>query len=428
MKTFSISEANELSPNLKYTNPLKLKLLTYTTLFPDSTRPTHGIFVENRLRHLVKRGDVESRVVAPVPWFFSKAAWFGEYSQYARVPQKEFRHNISVEHPRYPLLPKIGMTVAPFLLAAATRPVIRRIISEGYDFDILDAHYFYPDGVAAAIISRSLNKPLVVTARGSDLNLIAGYRVARRLIQWAAARAAGLVTVCQALKDKLVTLGVKSNQITVLRNGVDLHIFKPPDDRESLRQSLGLTGLTFLSVGGLIPRKGHDLIIRAMASFPGAALLIVGIGPERDKLHRLITALQMNDRIRLLGLVEHERMAAYYGAADALVLASDREGWANVLLESMACGTPVVATRIWGTPEVVADPAAGLLVEDRTPEAISAAMHRLSAATPDRRATRRYAEGFSWDETAVGLTNLFRSLINSSHKESGQAACPNAIV
>jgi teichuronic acid biosynthesis glycosyltransferase TuaC len=407
---------------------LKIKILTYTTLFPDSTRPTYGVFVENRLRHLVEQGAIESRVVSPVPWFFSKAAWFGQYSQYARVPHREIRHDIHVEHPRYPVLPKIGMIVAPFLLAAATQPAIHRITREGFNFDILDAHYFYPDGVAAAIISRSLNKPFVVTARGSDLNLIAGYRIPRRLIQWAAGRASGLVTVCQALKDRLMTLGVKSNQITVLRNGVDLCLFKPPDNRDFLRQSLGLTDVTFLSVGGLTPSKGHDLIIRAMASFPEASLLIVGTGPEGEKLRKLISALRLKERVQLLGLIEHERLAAYYGAADALILASDREGWANVLLESMACGTPVIATKIGGNPEVVADPAAGILIEQRTPEAISAAMHKLLAAKPYRHATRYYAEKFSWDDTSAGLTKLFHSLVGSLHEASDPAACSNAIV
>jgi teichuronic acid biosynthesis glycosyltransferase TuaC len=386
------------------------RILTYTTLYPNSTRIAHGVFVENRLRHLVAGGHIESRVVAPVPWFFSKSACFGQYAEFARVPKREIRYNIPIEHPRYPLLPKIGMTVAPFLLAAATKSIIHRILSNGHDFDILDAHYFYPDGVAAAIISRVLNKPLVITARGSDLNQIADFRMARRLIQWAATQAAGLVTVCQALKDKLVSLGIKPDKVTVLRNGVDLKLFKPPENRESLRRSLGLTGFIFLSIGGLIPKKGHDLVIRAMANIPEAKLLIAGTGPERDKLLRLIDAMHLNNRVQLLGLVEHEQLPAYYGAADTLVLASDREGWANVLLESMACGTPVVATKFGGTPEVVADPVAGMLIEDRTPETISAGMVNLMAALPDRQATRLYAEKFSWDETSAGLTSLFASI------------------
>jgi teichuronic acid biosynthesis glycosyltransferase TuaC len=384
--------------------------------------------VENRLRHLLDRGEVESRVVAPVPWFFSKSARFGRYARYSRVPGKEIRHGIPIQHPRYPVVPKIGMTLAPFLLASATKPLVRRMIDEGYDFDILDAHYFYPDGVAAAIISGSLGKPFVVTARGSDLNQIAEYRVARKLIQWAANKATGLITVCQSLKTKLVSLGIASDRITVLRNGVDLNLFQPPEDRESLRVSLNLAGPTFLSVGNLIPLKGHDLVIRAIANIPGSTLLLVGEGPDQTVLRNLARELQLKDRVRFLGMVPHERIAAYYGAADALVLASEREGLANVLLESMACGTPVIATNVSGAPEVVTNTSAGILTEKRSVKAISEAMSRLLAAMPDRQATRRHASMFSWDETSEGLEELFHSLVHGSNLESERLAGSNTVL
>jgi teichuronic acid biosynthesis glycosyltransferase TuaC len=387
------------------------KILTYTTLYPDSTRPAHGIFVENRLRHLVATQQVESRVVAPVPWFFSGARWFGSYAAFSHVPKQETRHGIRIDHPRYPVIPKAGMILAPFLLACATKPWIHQIINKGYNFDILDAHYFYPDGVAAAIIARSVRKPFVVTARGTDLNLIANYRIPRKLIRWAANQASGLITVCQALKDKLVEIGADQQQITVLRNGVDLNQFRPPRDRENLRRSLGLTGLTILSVGGLIPRKGHDLIIQSMLDLPDANLLIIGAGPDLEKLSRLVQQLGLNNRVRLVGPIQHEQLPEYYGAADLLVLASDREGWANVLLESMACGTPVVATRIWGTPEVVSHPSAGILISERTPDAIAKGVRGLISAMPHRAATRRFAEQFSWNETSAGLLGLFNRVL-----------------
>ena len=122
----------------------------------------------------------------------------------------------------------------------------------------------------------------------------------------------------------------------------------------------------------------------------------------------------MAARVRFLGAVPHAELAALYGAADALVLASSREGWANVLLEAMACGTPVVATDIWGTPEVVADPAAGRLVPERTPAALAAAVAALLADPPARAATRRYAERFSWDATVEGQLALFAEVVAAS--------------
>ena len=145
-----------------------MKILTFSTLFPNSEKPGHGIFVQTRLRHLVASGQVEARVVAPAPWFPFKHPMFGQYARQAKVPRSEVRFGLQVEHPPYLVLPKIGMNVAPLLLAQAAKPAIGRLIDEGFDFDLIDAHYFYPDGVAAAMLARYFNKPLVITARGSD--------------------------------------------------------------------------------------------------------------------------------------------------------------------------------------------------------------------------------------------------------------------
>lgn len=389
-----------------------MKILTFSTLYPHAARPSHGIFVETRLRHLLASGEVESKVVAPVPWFPSRNAQFGEYAVHANAPREEQRHGILVLHPRYPLLPKIGMTLTPFLLARAVRPVIGRIL-RGYAFDLIDAHYFYPDGVAAILLGRHFGKPVVITARGTDVNLIPRYRLPRAMIRWAARHAAGIIAVARALKDDLVKLGVPGERIEVLRNGVDLQLFQPIE-REAVRRRLDLSRTTLLSVGHLIPRKAHDLVIRALRLLPDIDLIVIGDGPERGALAALAQESGVGDRVRLAGAMAQEELRDYYGAADALVLASSREGWANVLLESMACGTPVIASRAGGTPEVVAAPEAGVLMAERTPEALAHAVRRLFAHYPDRGATRRYAEGFGWSATTKGQLDLFGRILSAS--------------
>ena len=158
-----------------------MKILTFSTLFPNTEKPGHGIFVETRLRHLVASGQVEARVVAPVPWFPLSHPRFGNYAQFAKVPAAETRSGIAVLHPRYPVIPKVGMNLAPALLAAGARASVARMIDEGYDFDLIDAHYFYPDGVAAAMLGKYFNKPVVITARGSDITQIPAYRLPRRM-------------------------------------------------------------------------------------------------------------------------------------------------------------------------------------------------------------------------------------------------------
>jgi teichuronic acid biosynthesis glycosyltransferase TuaC len=391
-------------------------VLTLSSLYPNRDMPQHGIFVENRLRRLLASGEVASLVVAPVPWFPFDDRRFGRYGTFAGMPREERRHGITVLHPPYALIPKVGMSSAPLLMYGSLRRCLERVLQERFRFDLLDAHYFYPDGVAAVMLGRRLGKPVVITARGTDINLISDYLLPRRWIRWAAARAAGIVAVSDALRARLIALGIEASRIEVLRNGVDLELFAPRD-RAAARKALGLDvdGTVVLSVGQLIPRKGHDLAMRAVARLPEATLVIVGEGPEADGLRRLARRLGSAERIRFLGAIPQERLATIYNAADVLVLASSREGLPNVVLEALACGTPVVATAVWGTPEIVAAPAAGRLVEEGSPETLAGAIRDLLADPPARAATRAYAERFAWGPTTAGQLRLFKSVLDRRH-------------
>ena len=393
-----------------------IRIVTFTSLYPNAVQPTHGVFVENRLRHLVASGRVLSRVVAPVPWFPSLLSPFSDrYACYARVPPLEQRFGLEIRHPRYPVLPKIGMSLAPASLFIRSLPVLRRLQAEGGDFDLIDAHYFYPDGVAAAMLGRVLRKPVVITARGSDVMLFARFALARAMIRSAAGSAAGIITVSKALKNELVRLGVQPAHIRVLRNGVDLKMFRPAD-REKTRRDLRFDGSTLLSVGRLIALKGHDLVIEALPRLPDYQLVIVGDGPERAALEALARRTGVAERVRFLGVIEHDKLPSVFSAADALVLASSREGWPNVLLEAMACGTPVVVSNIPGIAEVVTD-RVGVMMPERTPAGVAAAVERLFSAPCNRLDIRRYAEDFSWDETSKGQMSLFQEILEAANTE-----------
>ena len=398
-------------------NKRKLRTLLFSSLYPSSIRPGHGIFVETRLRELLGSSQVETRVVSPVPWFFSTNPRFGEYALIASTPARERHHGIDVLHPRYFLPPRFGMTVAPLSMAIGALPAIRTLQDEGFDFDLIDAHYFYPDGVAAAILAKWLHKPYVVTARGTDLNLIPQHALPRRMIEWAARGAVASIGVCAALVDVLRAWGLPDQQLLVMRNGVDLQRFRPMP-QEQARSELGIRdGPVLLSVGYLIERKRHHVAIRALAKIlpdhPDARLLIVGDGPDLPALIQLARELGLAERVTFAGAQPNADLFRWYSAADALLLASSREGWANVLLESMACGTPVVATRIWGTPEVVAKPVAGRLIDDGTPELFAHAIILLLNQYPDRREVRTYAEGFSWQATTDAQLRLFNRVAAS---------------
>jgi glycosyltransferase involved in cell wall biosynthesis len=392
-----------------------VRILTFSTLYPSAARPTHGIFVETRLRKLVESGAVTARVVAPCPWFPFTSEKFGGYGVFARIPRSEMRHGIAIDHPRFPLLPKIGMSSAPLALFAAVLPLLRRQIREGQDFDLIDAHYFYPDGVAAVLLGRALGRPVVITARGTDLDLISTYAIPRRWIQWAAKQAGGLVAVSNGLKRRLETLGIAARRVHMLRNGVDLAVFRPCE-RDAARRTLGFTRPTLLTVGNLVPLKRHCLIVEALALLDGVDLAIVGDGPEQARIEGLARRLGVTDRVRFLGRKPQDNLPAIYSAADLLVHPSLREGWPNVLLESMACGTAVVVANFDGIGDIVGAPEAGRILAEATPRCLAETVRGLLAARPARAATRRYAEGFDWQSTTAGQIELFQQISQGRHR------------
>jgi len=398
-----------------------MRILTFTTLYPNAVSPQFGIFVETRLRKLVGSGRLSARVMAPCPWFPFTNKRFGRYATFAQIPRFEERHGLAIDHPRYPLVPKIGMTIAPFMLFAATLPILRRQIACGQDFDAIDAHYMYPDGVAAVMLGLALDRPVAVTCRGSDINAISKYHFPSKQIVWAAKHAAAVVTVSESLRARLSAMGIQMAHVRVLRNGVDLDLFHPVE-RQTARSRLRLAGRVLVSVGNLVRLKGHDLIIKALADLPSTTLLVVGRGPERSALEGLARKVGVADRVRFLESLPQEQLRDIYSAADALVLASSTEGWPNVLLESMACGTPVIASDIPGAREIVKAAEVGQLVRERTPKSIVQSVEMLLANTRDGSAIRAYAERFSWDHTTIGQIRMFDEIVREFRNADDLAA------
>lgn len=389
-----------------------IRVLSFTNLYPSDSHPRHGIFVEQRLRRLVETGKVCARVVVP----YAQRPFAKD-----RSPPTAERFGITVRYVPVPLVRGLTTYFNPLTMALAARRAIGELRRQGGDFDLIDAHFLYPDGVAAVLLGAWFGKPVVITARGSDANVAARERIAGMCIRWAAHRAAALIAVSTALRDVMVDCGLPAADITVLRNGVDLTTFQPRD-RAAARRALGLAGPTLLSVGNLVAEKGHELVLEALQKLSDARLLVIGTGPEEDRLHRIADALGVTGRVSWVVPVAQEALAEYFSAADVTVLASTREGMPNVLLESLACGTPVVATAVGGSTEIVAAPEAGRLVYERSGGALAAACRELILSPPDRGATRRYAERFGWPEPIADLAALFARVVSKSRVEIGTRA------
>jgi teichuronic acid biosynthesis glycosyltransferase TuaC len=387
-----------------------MKVLTFTSLYPNALQPRHGVFIEHRVRQLALSGQASVRVIAPVPWL--PAAWsvLGRHAVLARVARREVRDGIDVRHPRFLAIPKLTSWFNPVTMALGALPEIRRLREEGGDFDLIDAHFLFPDAAAAALLGMWLGKPVIATARGTDANVFPGYRVPRAWIKWLARHVAALITVSASLREALLRLGIAPGSVSVLRNGVDLELFHP-HGRRAARQALQLRGPTLLSVGHLLEDKGHALAIEALTELPDVELVIVGDGPQRAQLEAAARRYGVAERVRWTGTLPQLELTRYYSAADATVLASRIEGMPNVVLESLACGTPVIATAVGGIPEIVNAPEAGVLIERREAGAIAAAYRALMRNPPAASDVRRHAELFAWGPTTQGLLMLFSSVL-----------------
>ncbi len=382
-----------------------MRVLTFTSLFPNAADPVHGVFVYQRLAHLARRPGNLVRVVAPVPYFPS---WLraSRWRAMSRVPRQETIGGLTIYHPYYPLLPKLSMPLHGLLMFVGSVSLVRRL-HKRMNFDCIDAHYVYPDGFAAILLGKWLGLPVVVSARGTDINLFPSFRLIRPMILWTLERANGIVGVCSALKDAMVELGVPPDKILVIGNGVDLQRFQPRERTEA-RRKLGLPedAHIVVAVGALIPRKGYQFLIPAVSAIapqhPRLRLYIVGKGDFRGELEALARELGIPDRVYLVGNKPNEELAWWYSAADVTCLPSSREGWPNVLLESLACGTPVVATGVWGVPEVIVSPELGVIVHQDV-RAIATGLEHALRKQWDRTALVEHARARTWEVVAAEL-------------------------
>lgn len=369
-----------------------LRVLTLSTLFPDVTRPNFGVFVERQTLGLAAHPDVDLRLVAPIgvpPWPLSAHS---RHRRFAQVPRVEDWKGLTTVRPRFVAIPGIGGRLHVPMLARALLPVLTAIRRD-FAFDVIDAEFFFPDGPAAIALGRHFGVPVSIKARGADIHHW-GKGPTAESVRTAALAADGLLAVSAAMRDDMAAIGMPRDRITVHHTGVDLDRFTPAD-RHRAKAALGIVGPLVVSLGALIDRKGHGIVIRAMADLPGVNLLIAGEGPARPALVADVARLGLGDRVRLLGSTPHGVLPALLAAADVMALASSSEGLANAWVEALACGAPIVITNAGGAAEVVTDPRFGRIVA-REPAAFAQAISALLTDPPDPTGVRRGALRFTW--------------------------------
>lgn len=387
-----------------------LRVLTLSTLFPDASRPNFGVFVERQTLGLAAHPNVELQVVAPLgvpPWPLSRT---GHYAPLAALPARECWKGVEAWRPRFLNVPGTAGRYHAAMLARRLRPLLSTIRCT-FPFDVIDASFFFPDGPAAVALGRQFGVPVSIKARGADIHHW-GRSAATAGQVIAAGRAAdGLLCVSQAMKADMVAIGMPAEKIRVHHTGVDLARFAPRD-AGAAKAAIGVDGPLVVSVGALIPRKGHDIVIDAVARLPGVALHIAGDGPERQRLTAQIERLGVGDRVKLLGSVAHGELPPLLAATDVMALASSSEGLANAWVEALASGTPLVIPDAGGAREVATSADAGRVVA-RDAGAFAAAIGELLNRPVPRERVRAMAERFTWEANTAALYDHLRGLVEA---------------
>jgi teichuronic acid biosynthesis glycosyltransferase TuaC len=409
-------------PTTAVPEPFGTRVLVFTTLFPNPAQPLRGVFVRHRVAALARH--CPTRVVAPI---LERGGGWGR----RRRARAQEHAALEVSHPPYTTVPLVGRCTDGVVLYLQVLAHMRRLHAE-FPFDVIDAHYAFPDGAAATLLAAHFGVPVAVTVRGGDLDLLPRFRLRRRAITRTLRRADRIFAVSQHIAARAVELGASPRSILVVPNGVDPATFSYADS-EAARRTVGAPAgrPLLLCVANLLAEKGQHVLIEAFARMQATApepwLVLIGSDPSplrvyRRRLERLIARHHLGQRIRLLGSVDQDALRHWYHAADVLVLPTFREGSPNVVREALACGTPVVGSRVGGVPELIASEEMGLLVEPGDVDGLARRLDEALRRVWDRPMIAARAGGSDWQ--SVGLT-LGRELARLAAQRPGVVDQPD---
>lgn len=375
------------------------RVLVLTGIFPNRKAPTWGVHVFQNVRALAQYADV--RVVATVPWV-PRGMVRGRYNAYAGVPAHDDWEGISVAYPRFFVVPRVARFLHGFGLFASIWPAVRREV-RAFHPDVLLAYFAYPYGFAAVLLGRLLGLPVVISCRGSDVYQMTKPPLQGRAIKWALAQCRRVFVMSEGMRTTVLSWGIDPGRVEVVSNGVDAGRFHPMD-RNIARATLGIpaTEKVIVCVSRLSHEKGIDVLVDAIGILAASnlRLYVVGDGAERGTLETRARNARSVERIVFLGTRPHEEIANWLAAADLAVLPSRSEGMPNAVLEALACGRPVVATAVGGTPELLDNDSLGILVEPDDATALAHALQSALARPWDENVIAASVASRTWD--AIG--------------------------
>jgi len=390
-----------------------LGVLVVSRLYPRPTDPVLGIFVEEEARELARHCRV--KVVSPVPWF-PPIKLFPRWYGYSQLRIEETRGGLEIFRPRTIMLPhNLLFPLLGFSFYFTLRSCVRQI-ARGFSIDLIHAHTAYPDGFAAVMLGRALDRPTIITLHGGDVTLYFRRYFGRKLGLWAVSHADAVIAVSSSLRSTVVDdFGAEGANIEIIPNGVDVTRFAPVSRREA-EKPLGLQAEVrrILYVGAITQRKGMDYLLRGFAALlpesqEPVQLILVGEGDYEHQVRLLARELGIAAHVVFVGKRPNDEIPLWMNASDLLVLPSLGEGFGVVLIEAMACGKPVVATACGG-PEEIVTPQTGILVPPADERALAQALlDVLRDADRFRPPVIRQSalDNYAYDRIAQRILNLY---------------------
>ncbi|MCE2572193.1 glycosyltransferase [Motilimonas eburnea] len=395
-------------------------ILVLSSLFPSQARPTAGLFIQERMFRVA--AEFPLFVVSPVPWFPLQGLiqwWRPHYRPQPANFEVQTAPDGSLVHvyfPRFFSLPGVGRCFDAWFMARAVSRWLKR--HPELDWQILDSHFSYPEGAAAGLLSKWFRKPVTLTLRGTEVPHSLGFFTARWQ-RWAWRQADRVFAVSTSLQQLALGQGASPAKSDVVGNGVDCDTFYPVDKQQA-RAALGLaeTDQVLITVAGLVPRKGFHLVIDALAQLPDSVKYVIvgGASAEGDyqlTLEQQVARLGLSSRVLFVGPKPKSELRHYLSAADLFVLASANEGWANVILEAMACGVPVLASDVGGNREVIANEQLGLIYPYGDQAKLLAGIEQGLAKHWQQETLYQYAKANSWQLRVEQLKRHFLALNRS---------------
>ncbi len=391
------------------------KLVVYCSLFPSKKRPNAGVFIRERMFRVGK--ELPIIVVSPVPWFPFQGIIRYWKPHFRPQPDKfELQQGVQVYFPRFLSIPGLFKSWDGFFMALGSLPIL---IKHRNEFNIIDSHFAYPDGYAATLLGKWLKVPVTITLRGTEVPLakMQGRKV--RMLK-AISNAARVFSVANSLKQHVGVLGADTKKIRVVGNGVDINKFYPLD-KKTQREELNIPdhAKVLISVGALVDRKGFHRVIEVLPElvkqYPELIYLIVGgESPEgniKDRLIQQVSMLKLENHVRFLGALPSTELNKPLSSADVFVLSTANEGWANVFLEAMACGLPVVTTDVGGNREVVNNDELGIIISFGDKSALVNALLQSLERKWHKNSIIQYAQSNAWDTRVKILVDEFKKLV-----------------